>query len=311
MKKYLLICLLFLPLILSGCIFSKKNQEPVNEPNEQSYRSNDFENFYFSAKYPNGWELTENFNGLLGDTKNQVEFGLAEEVIAVTVVKAADRQKVLDEFKIESQTQTEVNGTLAMNLNGVLSANDQERFEAILAESGNYVIFLKTNRPGSQAFVDFKNRLSFPKLVLPSQQPKSAKVTLSLYFDKPDSTGQNFDCSAKAVKQVIVDRPETELGLIPVAIKLLLQLSNPEELEKSGLSSGLDLNTRLYSFGYENNKAIVNFDASLNAGGGSCLMTLRRSQIEKTLVALNEVSDLQIKQVEIQVDGDADTALQP
>jgi hypothetical protein len=40
-------------------------------------------------------------------------------------------------------------------------------------------------------------------------------------------------------------------------------------------------------------------------------MGLRRSQIEKTLTALSEVSALRIKQVEIQVDGRSDTALQP
>lgn len=317
MKKYLLIGLLFLPLILSGCFFNKKNQAPaVIEPSEQTYRSQDFENFYFSAKYPNGWELTENSNGLLGYLKNQITFvqKLVTDMspqITVTVVKTADRQKLLNDYKIESQSQTEISGSLAMSLIGALATNDQERFEAILAESGPYVIFVKTNYPGSQAFADFKDRLSFPKLSLPSQKPKSDKITLSLYFDKADAGGQNYDCSAKTVRQVVVERPEAELGLIPLAVKLLLQLSVPEDLAKTGLSTSLDLNTRLYSFGYENNKAIVNFDASLNAGGGSCLMTLRRSQIEKTLMALNQVSDLQIKQVEIQVDGESDTALQP
>lgn len=316
MKKYLLICLLFLPLILSGCFFNKKNQAPANEPKEQTYRSQDFENFYFSAKYPNGWDLTENSNGLLGDLKNHITFAQhlvsgSGELISVIVVKTADRQKLINDYKIESQTQTEVSGSLALSMTGVMPLYDNERFEAILAESGNYLIFVKTNRPGSQAFVDFKDRLSFPKLALPSQKPKSDKITLSIYFNKADSTGQHFDCSAKAVRQVVVERPEAELGLIPLAVKLLLQLSVPEDLAKTGLSTGLDLNTRLYSFGYENNKAIVNFDASLNAGGGSCLMTLRRSQIEKTLMALNQVSNLQIKQVQIQVDGDADTALQP
>lgn len=316
MKKYLLLTLL-LPLILSGCWFNKKNQAPaIQEPVEQSYRSQDFENFNFTAKYPNGWELTENSNGLLGDLKNQITFAqkLVTDVspqITVTVVKTSDRQKLLDDYKIESQSQTEVGGSLAMSLIGALAANEQERFEAILAESGSYLIFVKTNYPGSQAFIDFKDRISFPKLALPSQKPKSDKITLSLYFDQVDSDGQNFDCSANAVKQVTVLRPEAELGLIPLVMKLLIQLSSPEDLANDNLSSGIDLNARLYSFGYENNKVIVNFDPSLNAGGGSCLMTLRRSQIEKTLMALNQVSNLQIKQVEIQVEGDADTALQP
>ncbi len=317
MKKYFLITLLFLPLILSGCFFNKKNQAPqVNQPVEQTYRSQDFANFNFTVKYPNGWDLTENSNGLLGDLKNHISFsqrfvtGIGES-ISVIVVKTADRQKLLNDYKIESQTQTEISGSLGLNLNGVLPAYDQERFEAVLAESGDYLILVKTNLPGSAEFVAFVGRLSFPKLALPSQKPKSDKITLSLYFDQVDSAEQNFDCNAKTVKKVTVLRSEAELGLIPLVMKLLIQLSAPEDLAKDNLSSGLAVNSRLYSFGYENNKAIVNFDASLNAGGGSCLMTLRRSQIEKTLMALNQVSDLQIKQVEIQVEGDAETALQP
>ena len=39
-------------------------------------------------------------------------------------------------------------------------------------------------------------------------------------------------------------------------------------------------------------------------------MQMRRSQIEKTLRALNDVSNLQIRGVEVQVEGDSDTALQ-
>ncbi|MFA6304838.1 MAG: hypothetical protein WCV73_02715 [Patescibacteria group bacterium] len=311
MKKYLLILFLVLPLILSGCFFNKKQAE-APAITSQKYQSQTFEQFYFSAKYLSSWQLTETSTGNLGEFKDQIKFANKEQEILVLIAKQADKKKVLADYKIESQSQTQLNGTLATSYIGEKSvAGQTPRFEGILADNGPFFILIVTNNPGSQDYIDFVDSFAFAKISSTSNVNKGGQVALKIYFAKLDSNTQNQSCEAEGFKQVVVDRPDEDLGLIPMVMKLLLQLSVPEDLALVKLAPGVDLNTRLLSFGYENNKAIVNFDASLNNGGGSCLVTLKRSQIEKTLKALNEVSTLQIKQVEIQAAGDSASALQP
>lgn len=316
-KSYLLLALL-IPLILGGCFLKSKKDQPLPEEKYATYESVLFNGLSFSARYLKAWNLEEKSSGKFGEYKDGVAFKGDGEEISVTVVKAEDRAAVLSIINVENETQTQVDGTLGNKYAGTLrQAGEPRRLEIVLMESGDYLLKLQTNQPGSGTFVEFLNYFAFTRLeptkpvLEPNQpvKPRSAKITLSLYFINTKSGVA--DCQANSVKQVIIDRPENELSLIPDVMKLLIQLSQPEALPDKNISSAIPINTRILSFGYEDNKAIANFSSYLNEGGGSCVMSARRAQIEKTLKALNNVSGLRIKNVEIQVEGDSATALQP
>lgn len=306
-KKYSLILLLALPLILSGCFLKKPVNENVNQAvGFEIYKSADLNGFSFTAKYPKGWQLTEQSTGKYGDFKDGVSFVNGAETIGIAILNIEDQAMVLNTFNIESQSQTEVNATLADDIFGTgMKGDGTDRFEAVLVENGPYLIMIKTNVPGSVDFTKFLSDFSFAKLIKAADK----NVSLKIYFD--DGRSADIDCQAGVPKVVTIERPSEDLALIPKVTQILIQLSVAEELAKENLITGIPINTRLLSFGYENNKAIVNFNADLNEGGGSCLMAMRRSQIEKTIKALNDVSNLEIKEVEIQVEGESETALQP
>jgi len=164
-------------------------------------------------------------------------------------------------------------------------------------------------------FTTVKNRLTtadeitqnIPQLlqnaILPP--PRAEKLKVKLFF----SSVNNDNCEADQFKEVEIDNTLDDLGLIPKVTDLLLTESSATSTP--GLFSALPATAQLLSFGYEDGKVSVDFNPEMNTGGGSCLMGLRRSQLEKTLLGLNEVSNLNIKTVEIKVDGETETALQP
>jgi len=135
---------------------------------------------------------------------------------------------------------------------------------------------------------------------------RSEKIKVKLYF----STVNNDACEADVFKQIEIKNPSEDLALIPQVIDLLLTAKTDGNLD-DGWFSGLPVPAKLLSFGYEDGKVTLNFNTEMNVGGGSCMMGLRRQQLEKTTFSLNEISELKIKTVEIQVDGETETALQP
>ena len=303
MKKNLVITLVLVPLIVSGCFFNWGEKQEVEQPLSYSvYRSGSFGGFNFAARYPGDWQMAEQASGLLEDFKDSVSFIGPAETIKVLTFYQKTVGEVLAEYQVESQSQTEVNAVLATSFAGTYQG---QRMAGVLVENGDFIVLLATDNPGSEDFAKFLNDFTFVK----SSGKEAENITVSLYFD--DGSSAEYNCEAQSVKRVMIKRPSEDLGLIPEVMKLLIQLSVPEELESEGLLTAIPLNTRIRSFGYEDNRAIVNFNEDLNEGGGSCLMIMRRSQIEKTLKALNEVSDLEIKEVEIQVEGDSQSALQP
>lgn len=319
LKKYLILAV-FLPLILSGCFLRPKKSEQPPADKYQIYNSGLWNGLSFSAKALNGWRVEESSSGKFGGFKDKVLFAGNDESIEVSVNKADEKEAVLKPYTAESQSQTEVDGTLGDRFS--LATGEGEtasRFEEALLQTGDYLLVIKSSTQGSPNFTDFLYNFAFTKLQPGKPQAndgsdkpaqlKSDKLTVSLYFI--NSQSNETDCKATAIKKVIISRPENDLGLIPDLMKLLIQLSQPEALPDKNISSAIPINTRILSYGYDNNKAIVNFNGYLNESGGSCMMAARRSQIEKTLRALNEVSSLRIKSVEIQVEGDAQTALQP
>ncbi|HLD27869.1 MAG TPA: GerMN domain-containing protein [Patescibacteria group bacterium] len=307
MSKKLITLLVVIPLILGGCFFNKVDKQSDNQPAadvEVVYESLNLEGFSFKVKYPKSWNYQEASTGEFGDFANQVVFSPAGEQIKVLVVKLADQDKLLAAYNVESRGQTEVFAHLSEKISGTKADNGQ-RFEAVLITNDPYLILIETDNPGSASFYEFLGNFSFVKFT----EAKNAQVSLKIYFDSASVDDNN--CEAAVFKTATVNRPEEDLGLIPAAVNLLIQLSIPEDLAAENFLTAIPINTRLLSFGYEDNRAIVNFNDYLNEGGGSCLMQMRRSQIEKTLMALNEVSELEIKEVEIQVEGESSTALQP
>lgn len=310
-KITILLLLFILPLTLSGC-FKKANHQAEEEPVTDEVFTQESDLWGgFKVKYPSTWQVIESSSGKFEGSNDQTTFKVSdEEEIQVIVYNLAEEETVLQPYTIESESQTQVDALLA-NDYLVLSPDDGQRLRFISVINGQYLFYITSNNPGSTAFESFINSFIFLEPPQEEGQPTqelSGEVELKLYFD--DLNKENEDCLPDGYQEVIAYRPEVEIGLIPLAIKSLIQTSFLEDLANQGLASAIPLNTKILSFGYENNTAIVNFNQYLNEGGGSCEITMRRGQIEQTLKALNNVSNLQIKYIEIQVEGQTEVILE-
>jgi hypothetical protein len=257
MNKKLLIALLLLPLVLGGCFLNSNKPSPA-EPEiiNKNYTSQKLGDFYWSAKYLNNWTVAELSTGKFKEFKDQVTFGNGTELITVSLLNKWEKKALLDSYTIESQSQTQLSANLSDRILGQEKASTGSgRTELVVSETGNYLLAVKTDNPGSQDFIEFLDNFTFAKITMPAARSK--KVALKLYFAL--NKFNNDECQATGVKTVTIDRPEEDLALIPSVIKLLLQLSAPEDLSRENLATGIPLNTRLYSYGFEDNKAIVNF----------------------------------------------------
>jgi len=301
--------MLLLPLAISGC-FGFSKDKPILDPKYTVYKNKTLGEAAYQVRYLDKWELTEEATADLGTSTDLAIFKVnRDQKITVKVYQEAEESVILELFNIESQSQTEVNRLLGERVIGTAKDNN-EPVEAILIKNGEYLYVLKTNQPHSAEFIDFLNNITiFNNLNTVEVLPDEIKRPIyKLYFGRTGISPDN--CGVSYYREVYFNKPDDEIELIPKIIQTLL---SPDQLrlEDLGLFTAIPEGTRLLSFGYDNNKAIVNFSAHLNLGGGSCSMAMRRSQIERTLMSLNEISNLQIKEVEIWVDGSADEVLQP
>jgi len=124
---------------------------------------------------------------------------------------------------------------------------------------------------------------------------------------KYDPTGSNCE----TVYWVHIPATSSEENPITKNIELLL--AGPTSRWKDqGYFSAIPGGTKLLAMKEQNNVVTLNFSKELNAGGGSCEMQLRRSQIIATAKAAAEAHlGKTIDRVIIEVEGDAATALQP
>lgn len=312
-SRVVILSLLLLPFIISGCV--KKDNEitpPNQEPVFSTYSFEGLSRSGYKVKYPAGWQVEEKATGKFGEQKNQTIFTVsATEEISVTISSVGDQKTLLDGYAVESQSQTQIDSLLADDY--LVQKNDSagERWRMIMVVNGKNIFSIACNNPSSEDFDSFINSFNFVEYP-PEEAPKiilSPEVKLKLYFD--DVKKSTDTCIADSYQEVLVARPEVELGLIPLAVKSLIQWSIEQDLSAQGLTSAIPINTRLLSFGYENNTAIVNFNADLTAEGNNCQLLTLRSQIEKTIKALNNVSNIKINFVEIQVENEKWEAPQP
>jgi len=305
-----------LPLFLGGC-FLKPNKDVSPEPKETEtvynvYLQNAVLQGGYKVEHPADWPVEETTTNKFPKFNDITTFTVsANETIKVMIFKVAEEDSILSSYNIESESQTQIDGRLANDYLVQDLQNNNQRLKMISVINGDYIYVLVSSNPGSLAFDQFINKFIFLAYAPPPVPPQSFgnEVTFKLYFDNLNK--DNGDCLPDGYQQVTALRPTVEIGLIPLAINALIQASAAEDLAGQNLSSAVPINTRLLSFGYENNTAIVNFNDELNSGGGSCTMAMRRGQIESTLRALNEVSNLRIRDIEIQVNGETETALQP
>lgn len=313
-NKIIIFTLFLMPLIISGC-YKKVYNPPVAEPvvADTVFTKEIPAKGGYRVKYPSRWQILESSSGKIKDLQDIVTFKISDtSELEVDIYEEKEKTAVLNSYAIESENQTQLAGVLAADYL-VADATSNKRWQLVAAVYGEFYYVIKNSNPGSEDFSLFLNNFNFLEIPQSPAQPVikkiGDKVKLKLYFD--DLNKETSDCLPDAYREVLVQNPDVEIGLIPLAIKSLIQVSSSKELSEQNLSSAIPIYTRLLSFGYENNTAIVNFNDELNKGGGSCSMAMRRGQIEKTLKALNEVSNLLIKKVEIQINGQTEAALAP
>lgn len=299
--------LLVLPLVISGCfgLRGNNNNNQSNGSNSEDYSLYENQTLgeaAYQGKYLTSWKIKEIANGRFGTSTDEVIFkaGKGQE-LKVEVYPASEESKLLDGYNISTQAQTEVSRFLGTRIIGQLKADEKQEEEAVLVKNGDYLYVFLTNLPNSPEFIDFLNNVNILNNLNVMVTPVESFPIYKLYFILKGKA--NPDCSAHHYREVYLSVPEEELVLIPNIMKALL---SPEQLRLGdlGLYTAIPKETRLLSFGYDNNKAIVNFSSHLKQGTDTCTFEMRRSQIEKTLKSLNEVSNLRIKEVEIQVEGE-------
>jgi hypothetical protein len=317
-KIYLLFLLLILPLVISGCFSIAKKVKEIEKKVEKQevYKNQTLGEAAYWVKYNAAWKVTENSTGQIPkisdqEVKDEVEFSVSkEQSIKVKVIKDRDEKSILDQFEIESQQQTEISRLLASRIIGKLKADNQEKVEVILIKNGDYFYLITGNLPGSPDFTEFLNNLSIINNLnkIDEAKIKDKRPIFKLYFGLNSTKGK--DCQAVFYREIYLPPQEDEIGLIPAVIKALL---SPDQLKLNELKlfTAIPLGTKLLSYGYVNNKMIVNFSSSLNKKADACEMELRRSQIEKTLISLKDVSNLSVNEVEIQIENSTKNILQP
>ena len=299
--------LLALPLIISGCFGLRgnnaNNQSNGGDSEDYSlYENQTLGEAAYQVKYPTAWKIKEISNGRFGTATDEVIFKANKgQELKVIVEKPSEENKILDSYNITTQAQTEVSRFLGTRIVGQLKADEAKGEEMVLIKNGDYLYVLKTNLPNSPEFLDFLNNINIINNLNVMVTPVESFPIYKLYFILKGKA--NPDCSAHHYREVYLSVPEEELVLIPNIIKALL---SPSQLRLGdlGLYTAIPKETRLLSFGYDNNKAIVNFSSHLKEGNDTCAFGMRHSQIEKTLKSLNDVSNLRIKEVEIQVEGE-------
>jgi hypothetical protein len=173
-------------------------------------------------------------------------------------------------------------------------------FEVTLTWSGNTsgegtVVFAKDNPSGLPANdAEVRVPVEFGDGVTRTTQP------VKVYFSSSDQTGNDCAAVAAVTRQI----PSTQ-AVATAALQELL--AGPTAAEKqAGYTSSIPTGVKLNSIRVENGTAFADFSTELNQGGGSCLVTAIRAQIEKTLEQFSTVN-----KVEISVAGDTDDVLQP
>ncbi len=127
-------------------------------------------------------------------------------------------------------------------------------------------------------------------------QPEISEVKIFL-----SKQGQN-DCRVVyPLNRSIIKTP----SIASATVRELVRGVRDEEV-KQGFVSQVPKNSWVYSIKIADKKAVVNFSKEFDEGGGSCAKQALRAQIEKTLLQFPTITS-----VEIQVEGRADTALQP
>jgi len=307
MKKYLFFLLVLIPLLISGCFGFGDNsdQDQVKEVEYELYRNESIGEANFKVKYAKEWRLEEISNGLFGTSTDELLFKVGlNHRISLKVLKDIQAEALFEPYTYEEITQTEVSRFIGKRIVGY-KENEEKKEEVIAVSNGLYIYLLSTNKPDSPEFIEFLNNITIDNN-LNEVEVTPDKSIFKLYFAR---NGQE-NCQASYYREIYLNPEAEEFALIP---KIVMAILRPGELalENLELFTSIPLGTKLLSYGYDNNKVIVNFDLTLNEGGGSCMMELRRSQIEKTLFSLNENTDLDIREVEIWVNNSPDEVLQP
>jgi len=154
-------------------------------------------------------------------------------------------------------------------------------------------VAISENTVASSSATTTVNRVNVTKPAL----VKSDGYVVNLFFPKIDSS----DCQQLGSISIKIKDVETELGLIPSVVKIIMQYP-VSELEKLGFKPLFSENIRLLSFGYSNNTAVLNFNELLRANSVCPINTVKNSLLQ-TMASLRSSSSLQIKSVDIQIDG--------
>ncbi|MBS3903148.1 MAG: GerMN domain-containing protein [Anaplasmataceae bacterium] len=137
-----------------------------------------------------------------------------------------------------------------------------------------------------------------------SEKAGSETTKLKVFFSSDDLSGEgNVDCEKIfAVERVV---PKTT-AVAKAALEELLKGPTAGE-KKNGYHTSLNSGITLQSIIIQNGVAKADFSKELNAGvAGSCRVGTIRAQIEKTLLQFSTIN-----KVEISVNGETETILQP
>lgn len=144
------------------------------------------------------------------------------------------------------------------------------------------------------------------KSVLPSKDPAAGKFSAKLFFANSQKDPEDLNPEVTYPVEISMEIEKDDV----VVKKMIQQLVQgpPETYKEQGYYTSLPSDTQVKSVTISDDTLTVDFNESLNEGGGSSMMDQRRSQIENTLKSIPGRS---IKKVVISVNGDTQNVLQP
>ncbi|MFW0838093.1 MAG: GerMN domain-containing protein [Candidatus Komeilibacteria bacterium] len=304
---------------------SDLNNDPAAEQNTplswQTYQHQGAINY--SVQYPVGWQVVnaENSTTFMPLDDNQpVDITLytssdplptgtqTTKTIAnqqVMVINNADNNKASVIFNLGDQGKLVATGqgeifnkmleTLIIGQDNTppTTIDDKETTPSTTDDNTN-------NNDAAPVINDNNNTDETTTPVTPTDNTAFTTADIRLFYTKTDS---GDDCqTVYPVNRDLDTRYNTDE--VNALVTLLTPLSAEETT--AGYTTSIPSDTRLRRLDISDGVATADFNESLNSGGGSCMMALRRAQITQTLLQFPDINE-----VIITVNGSADTALQP
>lgn len=302
----------------------KEETETVQQdPNEWiTHSNNSYANY--SIQYPGDWSIDQGEGQTVfysADNIDDVTISLQSSISNIngtqTIKDISGRQVLIIEgedpndgspakfilFNLSNEKKLEVRGFGSIfdkMVNTLVINSDQPIIEEEKTEEAieDEKIIEDIEEENSEEEIANNETAEIPESIEKPSTPNEEFV-VKVYYQK--DPGDNCGSVVGVIKEI-----DTRYNTEEVNALVTLTLGLSQEEINQGYTTSIPYGARLRNLEITSGIATVDFNSTLNEGGGSCNMAARRAQITETLMQFPD-----IEQVIITVDGSEEMALQP